>query len=221
MRAWIAVLTLLFLFGFGRTFGQITFTMVYDSMNFPTPTTQNQGGIVNYQFRLDNNSPATFQDSLYFFLRTPQGTFLLESYDSITIGPFDTTTFVIPDTVVALRYGGGVNVVVVWPTAPSFISSDSAYGTLTVTPVSVDPLSHAGPRVHVYPNPCHQALYFTQDRNALPVARVELMDQTGQVILQHAGLPHHLPISELPPGLYLLRIHDEQRGCATFKVVKQ
>jgi hypothetical protein len=217
-------LTLLFalLVAFIGVNGQISFHLTYDSLNFPTPSTQSFGGTVRYQFAIHNNSGTAFIDSLRIKFRSNTGVFTLVEYDSVVIpigGVFNVDTI---DTVSVGRYGGGINILVIWPTAPNPVLTDSIKDTLIVLTVGVDEgLSNTLP-IDVFPIPSQEELFFRhRDPLSVPIVATEIWNVSGQRLRRFKGLPWEVYIGDLPQGLYFIRIEDEQGQSMRVKMIKQ
>lgn len=223
MRLWMIRFALLCFFGLGvqSLRAQIFLDFVFDSLTFPNPSVANVGDSVMYDFALQNQSGVLFQDSLIFHIRTNAGTFQLAAYDSVTIASLDTAMFHIQDSVSLLRYGGGVNVVVVWPTSPSPVVTDSLRDTLTVIVVGIDPRIEARPGLIVFPNPSRDQIFLSRAADLPPIRRTEIIAADGRRVADFRGLPQGTSVAHLPQGMYLLRIHDEQDGVSTHRFVRQ
>ena len=75
--------------------------------------------------------------------------------------------------------------------------------------------------LEVYPNPFRSELHL---QNASELQRLCLLNTTGQevVSLKHnGGNVLILPTTDLPAGLYILRLSDRQGGTRTLRVVKR
>lgn len=223
MRTWTIRIALLIVLasGFKGLSAQTFLDFVWDSLNVPSPSVVNVNDSVVYNFSLVNQSPSTFSDSLGFMIRTNVGSFVLMPEDTATIGPFGVKPFSIIDTVSLLRYGGGVNVVVVWPTSPAPIVTDSLRDTLTVIIVSIDPKIEAQPGLIVFPNPTRDQLYLSRAADLPPIRRTEIIAADGRLVADFPGLPTHTSVSQLPQGIYLLRIRDDSDRVSTHRFVRQ
>ncbi|MFN8398085.1 MAG: T9SS type A sorting domain-containing protein, partial [Bacteroidia bacterium] len=114
-----------------------------------------------------------------------------------------------------------VNVVVVWPTSPAPIVTDSLKDTLTVILVSIDPKIDAQPGLIVFPNPTRDQLYLSRAADLPPIRRTEIIAADGRLVAEFKGLPKETSVAHLPQGLYLLRIHDDQERVSTHRFVRQ
>jgi hypothetical protein len=202
--------------------GQIVFQLSYDSLNFPNPSTQSYGGMVRYTFNIQNISTATFTDSLHILIKTDSISIdTLVSYDTITIPPQGVFVVDTLDSVVPTRYGGGINVLVIWPTSPSFVATDSITDTLFVLIASREEGFGKEPAVDVFPVPSQMQL-FLRPRDPYPsIKETRMLNATGQLIRREDGLPHQIHMEDLPGGIYFIWIEAEDGGTAKIKVLKQ
>lgn len=223
MQYRLAFITLLLfgMIGGARLQAQFIFDVTWDSLNVPSPSVVNANDTLRYDFAVTNTTNSPFLDTLIMKIRTPQGVFTLATYDSMFIQAFGTEFFSIPDTAYAVRYGGGVNVVVIWPTSPSPIVTDSLIETLTVITTSIDPAFEHGLPIDVFPVPGQQEVFFRLRDNQLSIRRSEIQNMAGQVIRTYVGLPRQISVADLAPGIYFMRIEDESGRMAMLKMVKQ
>jgi hypothetical protein len=215
------MLLLLTILGLGRVQAQFLFNVSWDSTQVPSPASQVFDDTVRYTLSITNNSPAFFADTINFRLRTSLGTFTIASFDSAFIPAFATVPFTFLDSTSSLRYGGGVNVVVIWPTSPTPIWTDSLIDTLTIITVSVDPGKEDGPAIAAFPVPGHDRLYLRNHDPMTIVTATEMQDVAGRVIFRDNNLPPSIPIAHLPDGVYFIRVMDATGRVTTLKMLKQ
>lgn len=223
MQARVVVFTLLLLslVGFSRLEAQIfPFHVSWDTGQVPLPRVQTFDDTVRYTLTLNNLSAVAFQDTIDFHLRTTTGTGIIATFDSVSIPAFGSLEFTFLDSTLNTRYGGGINVVVVWPTSSTQIDTDSLVDTLIINTVGVLP-PHDKALLDVYPVPTTENVYLRMREQGVFVRRTELVDLTGRVIQSFLGLPPVIPLSDYPKGLYFIRTEDESGQHSTFKVVKQ
>lgn len=216
------ILSLLFvsLLCIGSLRAQVSFFLTWDSVNVPAPNVQASNDTVLYTLTLNNGTGSQFFDSLYFHLRTSLGTWVIASFDSTLIAPFGTKTFSFRDSTLSSRYGGGVNVVVIWPTSPSQIQTDSLIDSLTILLVDVDPLFSEAIGIDVFPIPSQMEIFFRQHDHSAIVISTEIQNLEGQVLRRIRGLPDSLSVAELPSGMYFIRFLDDLGRNTVIKVVK-
>jgi hypothetical protein len=127
--------------------GQNTFTVVYDTVNWISPPQAGPQDTINYTLRVSHNLPGDYAGPIDIMARVGGGTpFMLFSslQDSIPPGPGG-KLYSIRDTVDLARYGGGINIVVVWPTAPNFTAVRGKLKCL-ICEISISPSCHPDER---------------------------------------------------------------------------
>ncbi len=225
MQAKTALLTLLLFaaLGLGRGYSQFTFHITWDSINVPAPDIQGENDTVRYTLTINNLSNVQFFDSMFFQLRTTVGVFQIASFDSISIPPNGSTvvSFLDSTATIGAKYGGGINIVVVWPTSPSPMVTDSLRDTLTIIKVGVHDPWVGGPVIDVFPVPAEAMVFLRCREPRVEVAATELQNMVGQVIQRFPGLPASIPLSHCPKGMYFIRVEDEHGRTSTFKILKQ
>lgn len=77
------------------------------------------------------------------------------------------------------------------------------------------------PAVHVAPNPAAEGVQLTFEKLPDPGALYLVLDAAGQVVRTATitGTTMHIPLADLPPALYLLRITGSSPS--TFQLIKQ
>ena len=75
--------------------------------------------------------------------------------------------------------------------------------------------------VAVYPNPAHEQ--FTVQSNSVEINEIAIFDLTGREVLRTEAWDNHctINVSQLPAGLYLLKIHSENQAVIVKKLVIQ
>ncbi|MEL7530106.1 MAG: T9SS type A sorting domain-containing protein [Bacteroidota bacterium] len=75
--------------------------------------------------------------------------------------------------------------------------------------------------VKVYPNPTSSSLSIEREKQG--ELQLLLLDMRGSVIQRTSttGLLHQLDLSELPKGIYVLRMSDREQASQSFRIVKQ
>jgi hypothetical protein len=208
----------------GAAKAQTTFLIGYDSLNFPDPDTSSFGNSVRYEFDMQNVSGSSFSDTLRFMIRVNGGLpQLLGDSGIVTIGPALTKHFIFDDTVSALRYGGNINIVVIWPTSPSPIAVDSMYGMLFVYEGMglKDGWDFASFDVGLYPVPTEAVLYTRLKEPQVRVLQTQLTNVMGNVLWKEDGLPSEILMSDFSAGIYFVRVTLEDGRIGRFKVIKR
>jgi hypothetical protein len=200
----------------------VAFILSYDTATFIQPTSVSFGDTVTYTLDVTNNSSTDFFGAVSFFRRVGNGQadlIFTESF-SDTIAAFASKPFVLTDTVSALRFGGGINAVVVWPTAPGVVTLDTAYGHLEVKVVGIPEEMQDAYRMVVFPNPTAGSVRFQAEWSPLRARETVLMDQQGRRLRTENGLPGEMDLSGLPAGVYFLEVVLRDGARRRFKVVK-
>lgn len=199
--------------------GQVVFTLSWDTLNFPTPQSVQVGQTVSYDFTIHNNTQQTFVGDIDLILRLDTTNYVMRTLPNETIPAFTSLPTNFTDTVQLARYSGGVNIVVIWPTAVNATTQDTISGSITVTGVSAQ-----GPNVDLYeleafPNPVSNGLRLRYDRPDL-VREVVLFDERGALLRRAQGLPGELDLSSLAAGVYFLQVRYRDGGLQRLKVLK-
>jgi hypothetical protein len=97
----------------------------------------------------------------------------------------------------------------------SYFQIDDVEITCTTCPTaSVSKTNHF--QFNVYPNPAKDIIKFQSD---LPLETVELFALTGAKILQ-VKVKDNINVNGISPGVYVLKVHSENGGTATKKLIK-
>jgi hypothetical protein len=159
--------------------------------------------------------------SFNLMMKTPLGTFLLDS--SAVGGPAgDSTTLTLVDSFGAARFGGGVNIIVIWPETGFFPPADSVRDTLFVIcgSTSADPFGETV-NITAYPNPSESGHFFLQHQGApLHNATLEVRDVAGRLVLRHETFREEIDLSPMPAGVYHLTVWDRQKAPIHLQLVR-
>lgn len=217
----ITLSSLLFLISFfSFAQAQFIFHVEYDSLQPAFPDSGAYGDTLGLGFRIYNNGLTSFNGVVAMQIRTSLGQFQLGDTAFMSIAPQTSSVINIHDTIRPGRFApGGVNVIVIWPTSPNFLNTDSIKDNILITSVGIEDGSDADFDVQIYPNPTADQLYFRQ-RGPLRVKEAVLTNMAGQVIFQQDGLPGTLSLEDLPKGYYILRLRAASGAVATFKVCR-
>ncbi len=205
---------------FGASKAQFAFHIEYDTVGFSLPDSGSYGDSLPLDFRIYNNTTTPFADVVTFFMRTSQGTFVLGDTVGMTIPPGGNRVASVVDTLTFARYGGGISIIVIWPTSPSFMDTDSIKDEIKIIPLGIDNGDTKDFGVVIFPNPTTDQLYFRRS-SWLPIKETSLVNSSGQVILRQDGLPLHLDLGDLAAGFYYLRLRAPSGAVANFKIVRQ
>jgi sugar lactone lactonase YvrE len=91
---------------------------------------------------------------------------------------------------------------------------------LPLPSLAVSSVAHTGSVVRVYPNPASDVLYI---EGAGSEAAITICNQVGQVVysVQKAAPNTTLPLRNLPPGMYMVRVTDSGGNATVHKISKQ
>ena len=205
---------------FSAAQAQFIFHVEYDSLSPALPDSGVYGDTFNVGFRIYNNGLTNFNGPVTMQMRTGQGIFQLG--DSATLSIPSQTSAVISafDTLTFARYGGGVAIIVIWPTSPNFMNTDSLKDSIRILSMGIENGTEADFGVMIFPNPTADQLFF-RGQSGIPVRETVLTNMAGQVILRRQGLPRELSLEDLPTGYYFLRLIAPSGAVATFKVSRR
>ena len=200
--------------------GQNTFSVAYDTVNWISPAQGGPFDTINYTFTVSHNLPGDYIGPIDIMARADSITpFMLfsTSVDSIPPGPGG-KQYSIRDSIELSRYGGGINIVVVWPTAPNFVTLDTARGELTVIPASTpDPVKYD---LDIYPNPSNGLIRFRAGFPRTWIRETTLSDQQGRLLRREDGLPWQMSLDDLSAGVYFLNMRLKSGESLRYKVIR-
>ena len=109
------------------------------------------------------------------------------------------------DTLSAARYGG-INVVVIWPTAPNIIALDSAK-LIDFQVNGILGIDGEMSRTHIqlYPNPTSDFARLDYELGSVRIKGYELYDMGGRLLAQQEGIPNSIEVAHLPDGHYWVK----------------
>ncbi len=209
--------------GFGTVRAQSALTIEWaDSLtSSPIPSSQVFNDTVRYSFHIMNLTSTPFVDTLYFRLRTTLDTFQLGPMLSLSMPPQTDTFVTFLDSTTANRYSGGINVVVVWPTAPGNIFADTLRGNLFVGELAADDGRHILSRIEAYPVPSRDEVHFAIRDARAKVVKTVISNSFGEVILSYDHLPETVMMTAFGSGLYFVTVMESSGQRTTLKVMKE
>lgn len=204
---------------------QAHLVIVPDSLNFVSPQPASFGGSVTYRFQVVNIGNADFNDSIKIRASVNGGpSFLLADSAGYFLPAFTGfANFVVDDSVSIARYGGGVNIVVIWPTSPNLpdLDVDSISDTVFVTPMALEDGLLSQAQILAYPNPTTGELHFIA-RGQLPrMSGAHVFGVDGKLLRSYEAMPQSVDLSEFPAGLYFVRLECHNGEKALFKIMKE
>ncbi|MEM7036063.1 MAG: T9SS type A sorting domain-containing protein [Bacteroidota bacterium] len=224
MKRTLLISTLVFALGFLSTAlrAQPVFAVAWDTVNFPIPMQLNSGDTVTYVYEVRNVGNQDFSSTLFHNIRVNNGpvdTLATSQGDSLNVQGTP-RQYSWSETTGHPRYSGGINVVVIWPSAPNTETQDTVKGTLQIGTLSMDdPLANEY-KLLVFPNPFNASF---QMQNAVPhkvVDRVRMHDLQGRLLREEAGLPREMDLTGAASGVYILEVHYKDGGLQRLKIVK-
>lgn len=209
----------------GTVLAQPRLVIAPDSLNFINPQPAAFGGTVTYTFEVVNVGNLDFSDSIKIDASINGGpTIRLADSSGYFLPAFGgSAPFVVTDSVTAARYGGGVNIVVIWPTSPDLpgLDVDSITDTVFVTPLGIkDGLLDAA-RIVAYPNPTTGELHFLAKGDLPNIRLTQVLGIDGRILQQFDYMPAYLDLQELSAGAYFVRLQSLTGESALFKVFKE
>ena len=217
------VLLLVIFLGFGAVRAQsaLSFEWADSLTSSPIPSSQVFNDTVRYSFHITNQTSTPFNDTVYLQLRTALGTFPLYTLYSLNL-PVQSDTFVsFLDITTATRYSGGINVVVVWPTAPGYIFTDTIRGNLFVGELAADDPSRVLSRIAAYPVPSGDEVHFTIRDPRAKVVKTVIANSFGEVIRSYDHLPETVMMNGFGSGLYFVTVMESSGQRTTLKIMKE
>lgn len=195
-----------------------------DSNQFPRPIPGPYfyNDTLNFEFDIFHTDSAFFNDSIWILQKVNSGpvdTVISTFLDTLTQFQQYRTNF--RDTIIPARYGG-INVVVIWPSAPNVIATDSAkvIDFFVKNGVGIGEPSSLS-RIKIYPNPTADLARIEHDiRNHL-VKSLELYTIDGRLIRKMDEIPDKVDVGYLADGHYLLRLTLISGESQTMRLVKQ
>lgn len=161
-----------------------------------------------------------FKDSIQKVMATLQVD--LESQQSIDTAITDTVfkNEAIP------RYGGGGNIIVVWPrAAPDVMAAAPDTGQASIY-IKGLPLNRKNPReiyerVQLYPNPTTGTLRFRYTKVGTPLEFISVTDLHGREVYRSARGVMEIPLDNEPNGIYFVQIRYRDGIQGLYRIMLQ
>lgn len=165
-------------------------------------------GLVDIIFDYNQNGP---QNVLSLVIDLESGEFIDTSVTDVVLPPGQDA-----------RYGGGGNIIVIWPKAePDMMASapDTAQtGIYIDTYVDSQDRIELESRLDLYPNPADQNLNIRYHKLNSVIEHIKVMDLTGRVHLYSEEALKEINLASLPSGLYLIDFKYRDGIQGVFKV---
>lgn len=183
--------------------------------------------IISYDIRLRNIGPAGANglvDIIFQYKDTVEQVKMTLNVDLENSQFFDT---VVVDTVrgTQARYGGGVNIIVIWPRAHPDVNAlppDTSEASIVIDQIVSRPKPKpVEDRVFLYPNPADAMVKVGYKKSSSRLELVRILNMEGREVYQNTLPVTELPFKEHPNGIYFVEFQyaDGQNGL--FKVVIQ
>lgn len=206
--------------------GQVYFSLTADTTGFATPDPVNQQDSLYFNFVVKNTGSQNYNDSLYIVRQVNAFIDTIATIPQVILDttPSDSEFISTGEMVTPARYGGGINVVVIWPTAPNSLivtGTDSLVQEVTVIGSTSLPEPHGESMFLVFPNPTMDRIRFRTNLPLSAIQRWSLLGTDGKLHRQGEVLPHQLSLSGLPKGLYFIHLEFEGGGKRTLRINRQ
>lgn len=224
----ISVLVLLFFAVFsGKMAAQAAFSVALLEADTDTIDLAMGDSVVSYTIKLVNQGNASFSGFIQIMAsyNADPGVYPweftnIDAANPIAVG--DTLTFTHDDVVSADRYGGGDNIILVWPNAGSgaqILDTGSTH-IFVRNLVSRQNPQELDKRVRVYPNPAREALRFLWVDPSYQLEQVRLVNALGQEVFSTHESVTEIQVEGLPEGLYFLELRylDGMQGIFRVRV---
>ncbi len=195
-----------------------------DTNSFPNPASGPYfyNDTLNFEYDLFHTNTQIFFDSIWVLQKVNSGpvdTVFADLLDTLVQFQQFRTNF--RDTISPARYGG-INVVVIWPSAPNVIAVDSAKVIDFVVENGVgigEPSSLS--RVRIYPNPTADLIRIEHNLFNQQVKSLEIFSLDGHLISRMDSIPDRVEVGTLPDGHYILRLTMVNGESQTMRLVKR
>jgi|GEM_PF-6127939 len=220
-------LTLLFcaLSCLSLVYGQATIRISPDTTAFPSPqqAIYNFNDSVYYQFIISNIGSDTLFTQVAITQTVNGAQPRFDSLPLTILAPGDSFFAGYSDTILAGRYGGGINVVVIWPSAANtIVTGDSAIGEVLVEGLSNLTEEGLSPyEWNIYPNPSASLLHLETNVESYMVKKTSLFALDGRIVYEFNGLPTQIDLGDLPEGMYWLKIGLKDGREEYFRLAKK
>ena len=234
MRSTLTKAILLILVAFAsQAHGQAPPKLSIDTIVIPNPDTLDYVGGVNdkitYAFRLTNVGGLAAQGQVDIMFDYNGDTLVerLSLVVDLESGEFVDT--MVTDSVlhpnVDARYGGGGNIIVIWPRAEPDIQAnppDTSHSFPYLNQyVNRKPPVVITPRIEVYPNPVHDNLYFRYKKTNSSLEFVRIYDPYGRQMFTTKQPVTEVSMAPYPAGLYYVEFRYRDGVKGIFKVLVQ
>lgn len=154
-------------------------------------------------------------------MRTPLGIFTLDSAVAIGGPAGDSVSLSIPSTYSAARFGGGVNIIVVWPETGFFPPMDSIRDTVVILCGMGIEVGSTSSGLVAFPNPSLDGHFQLSSHSPISrSAEIWVHDAAGRLVAHHPQFTQEVDLSKEAHGVYHLTVLDRQRPPIHLKLVR-
>ena len=229
-------LAFLLILGFGPllTFAQFAPKLAIDTpvVTNPLDTLNYDSGmgdsVITYSVRIRNVGPAIASGLVDVIFRYKDSVDQVKLTVPVDLENQEFLDTLIRDTVrgTNLRYGGGVNIIVIWPRAHPDVGAlapDTSAGSIYILNL---PLSRPRPgqvfdRVELYPQPADDIVHVLYKKADKRLEYVRILDLEGREVYRNTLPVRELPFGERPSGLYMVEFLYQDGARGLFKVLVQ
>lgn len=201
------------------------FSVSYDTSTVVSPTLVQYGDSIQITFEVLNVGNADFNGALVINRSIDSVQFYqLDSITGVSIPAGGSFTVNTMDSIYSARYDGGINILVIWPTA---MGSSGVIPTIDTVlgEVYVD-TTIMGVRVPtpaeiptIYPNPAQDKIFLQIPTNGPMPVYMELIGIDGRIVRKIEGNPSEIDLYGLPDGIWMLNIRFRDGTLSRHKVM--
>lgn len=203
---------------------QAILSITPDTTAFPSPqqALYDFNDTLNFRFFIQNIGSDTLFNQIGINQTVNGGQLRVDSLPLQIIPPGGVIQSNLFDSIQAGRYGGGINVVVIWPSAANTITSDSAEAEINVNALS-NILNADFPPSNwsLFPNPTSGYLRIQTDIEDYLIAETSVIAMDGRLLQKIKGIPTQIDLGNLPDGMYWLKIGLKDGRAKYFRLVKR
>lgn len=176
---------------------------------------------LNYNIILQNIGSSPYTGNVTVMMQTPLGVFIVDSLTVTAFGPGAMDSLYVVDSVSAARFGGGTNIIVIWPEVIGYPAADTVRDTIVVLCPSHADDALAQGHITAYPNPSLDGRFFLQTRGLVTRnTPLEVYDAAGRIVWRSASWSDEINLYLQPKGVYLLRAYPPNAEPVTVKLVR-
>lgn len=212
----IGLLLLPLLFGCQFALAQtVIFDVTFDSSTVANPNIVNFGDNITYSFSVTNIGNTQFSGDMLIMRRVDSvQVYPIDTLVGVTLGVNATIPVIVNDSIFSPRYGGGINILVIWPTATMPGVAVSTLDTVN-SEIYVDPFTQIDGGISykpatIYPNPAQHTLNLLLPDPVRTPERFSIINVQGQIVREMEATSLQMDVSELPSGMYFLQIEYQE-----------